>query len=70
MTPTAPKERGEMMARKQRAHVYLQKELLEWAENTARKLSYERGEEISRNNVIEMALELLRKQLESETTGK
>lgn len=54
------------MARKQRTHVYLQQDLLEWAEETARKLSFEQGKNISRNNVIEMALELLKKQLEQE----
>lgn len=53
------------MARKQRAHVYLKKDLLEWAEQKARQLSYERGEEVSRNNIIEMALERLRKELDN-----
>ncbi|MBH8608932.1 hypothetical protein [Thermoactinomyces sp. CICC 10521] len=54
------------MAQKQRTHVYLKPDLLEWAEETARRLSFEQGKNISRNNVIEMALELLKKQLEQE----
>lgn len=52
------------MARKQRTHVYLQQDLLKWAEETARKLSFEQGKDVSRNNVIEMALELLKEKME------
>jgi hypothetical protein len=54
------------MARKQRTHVYLKQELLEWAEETARRLSFEQSKDVSRNNIIEMALELLKEKMEKE----
>lgn len=56
----------ERKTRKQRINVDLPVEQVKWAEQTALKLSLERGEKVSRNQLISEALELLRKKLESE----
>jgi biotin-(acetyl-CoA carboxylase) ligase len=52
------------MARKQRINVDLPVDQVQWAEQTALKLSAERGEKVSRNQLISEALELFKKHLE------
>jgi hypothetical protein len=51
---------------KKRINVDLETEQIQWAEQTALKLSLERGKKVSRNQVISEALELLKKHLEDQ----
>lgn len=51
---------------KKRIIVDLEQDLKEWAEQTALKLSVDRGERISRNQIIAEALELYRDKLEED----
>jgi hypothetical protein len=51
---------------KKRINVDLETEQIQWAEQTALKLSLERGKKVSRNQVISEALDLFKKHLEDQ----
>lgn len=54
----------ERKTRKQRINVDLPVDQVKWLEKTVLKVSLERGEKVSRNQLISEAVEILRKQFE------